>query len=211
MLWATGDNVQAYFDRLSAVPPEAIAYFLYNLDLSAMDKTFPHTAYERMQKEMAMSAIQVWWASVLKNKRFSNLYKLSDTAEIKVPTQVLQKSFDLWWSTHSTDQTAIGNRRSRIVGKEIVAFTGVQYNENCRCTEAVRPQQAHETKAQYDERSKKQFRATLIPSYPVLVKQWKKLFKDDAFTVGVAEEGVSEDVLEISEIDRDNVEDDWGE
>ena len=101
MLWATGDIVQAYFDRLSAVPPEAIAYFLYNLDLSAIDKTFPHTAYERMQKELAMSAIQLWWASVLKNKRFSNLYKLSDTAEIKVPTQVLQKSFDLWWSTHS--------------------------------------------------------------------------------------------------------------
>ena len=61
----TGET-RAYFDRLAAVSPAAIAHFLYTRDLSGFNpRSVPQTRAAQHQMERTVNSVARWWASCL--------------------------------------------------------------------------------------------------------------------------------------------------
>ena len=184
MLHCKGRHDEAYFKRLGAVPPIALAKFLYSYDISGVNfKQMPHTDYERMQKTISMETPHRWYAECLARKRFSANYPIPDDGSKNYPTGMFQRQYSEWYDLHGKEFP--GAFKVPYIEDLVYEFSGATRSNSCFCREKPGPQEYGESKAEYELRASKtvQHRAIKLPCYQELVHKWKEFFRDPDFRV----------------------------
>ena len=184
MLHCKGSHDEAYFKRLGAVPPIALAKFLYSFDISGVNfKQMPHTDYERMQKTISMESPHRWYAECLARKRFSANYPIPDEGSKNYPTGMFQRQYSEWYDLHGKEFP--GAFKVPYIEDLVYEFSGATRSNSCFCREKPGPQEYGESKAEYELRASKtvQHRAIKLPCYQELVHKWKEFFRDPDFRV----------------------------
>lgn len=111
----------AYFDRLAAIKPEAFLKYLLELDISGFRPTqVPITDAHRIQKEIGLDAVSLWWLNMLR-ERNTMLFSNTDDSVV-IPKGNVYAIYTKWHNENITERYIEPSNRFWIVMK---TMTGV--------------------------------------------------------------------------------------